>query len=120
MIKSIQNWWYKRTLYLQTYRELQSLTDYELRDLGLDRGTINTIAYESAYGTGVDADEFSFRKAVAGLFKFNKKDTARDRATEWLNESTDIVDLERRLKMLDMNQAPWQLQAKTFSYGWAQ
>ena len=120
MIKNIQNWWQNRTLYLQTRRELHSLTDYELRDLGFDRGMINTIAYESAYGTDADTNGFSLREAISGLFKFEKKDNTRDRATEWLNESTDIVDLERRLRLLDMNQAPWQLQAKTFSYGWAQ
>lgn len=120
MIKNIQNWWHKRTLYLQTYRELQSLTDYELRDLGLERGMLNTIAFESAYGTDTDANEFSFRKAISNLFEFDKKSNVRDRATEWLNESTDIVDLERRLRLLDMNQAPWQLQDKTFSHGWAQ
>ena len=39
----------KRRLYNQTVRELDSLTDRELKDLGITRGMIRSIAMESHY-----------------------------------------------------------------------
>ena len=39
----------KRRLYNQTVRELDSLTDRELKDLGITRGMIRSIAMESYY-----------------------------------------------------------------------
>ena len=40
----------KWRLYLRTMRELQSLTDHELADLGIARGNLNAIAHEAVYG----------------------------------------------------------------------
>lgn len=33
----------------RTYKELNSLSDYELRDIGISRGDIHAIAYEAYY-----------------------------------------------------------------------
>jgi uncharacterized protein YjiS (DUF1127 family) len=46
LIKSIQ----RKQMYRQTVRELNSLSDYELNDLGLNRGMIAELAYETTYG----------------------------------------------------------------------
>lgn len=40
----------RRRVYRETYRELARLTDRELADLGIDRGNIDAVAYEAAYG----------------------------------------------------------------------
>jgi uncharacterized protein YjiS (DUF1127 family) len=37
-------------LYRRTLAELQSLTDRELRDLGISRFSVREIAYDSVYG----------------------------------------------------------------------
>lgn len=37
---------------------------------------------------------------------------------QWLAESKDLVDLERRQRMIDKGQAPWQIQAKQRMKGW--
>ena len=39
----------KRRLYKQTVRELDGLSDRELRDLGITRGMIRSVAMESYY-----------------------------------------------------------------------
>ena len=40
-----------RRVYRTTVRELSELTNRELADLGLSRGTIRAVAYEAAYGS---------------------------------------------------------------------
>ena len=40
----------KRKVYLTTLRELQSLSNRDLADLGLSRSAIKSIALEAAYG----------------------------------------------------------------------
>ncbi len=40
----------KRRMYVQTWRELNALTDRELADLGMHRALITEIAREAAYG----------------------------------------------------------------------
>lgn len=40
----------RRRLYLQTFRELNGLTERELTDLGIHRASIADIAREAAYG----------------------------------------------------------------------
>lgn len=39
----------KRKIYRQTYRELSSLSDRALADLGLSRSMIKSLAHEAAY-----------------------------------------------------------------------
>ena len=43
-------WLARRKIYRQTFKELNQLTDYELSDLGLNRGTVYDVAHEAAYG----------------------------------------------------------------------
>jgi len=50
MITQIKLWFARRRAYRQTYKELNSLTDHQLDDLGLGRGLINQFALEAAYG----------------------------------------------------------------------
>ncbi|NRA98639.1 MAG: DUF1127 domain-containing protein [Rhodobacteraceae bacterium] len=42
--------WARYTVYRDTLRELQSLSDRDLADLGLHRSLIRRTAYEAAYG----------------------------------------------------------------------
>lgn len=41
----------QRQVYLSTLRELNSLSDRDLADLGIHRASLGEIAYEAAYGT---------------------------------------------------------------------
>lgn len=50
MIRDIKQWYQRRRAYKETYRELNSLTNYELKDLGIDRSMITRVALEAAYG----------------------------------------------------------------------
>ena len=50
MINEIVKWYARKKIYRQTYKELNSLTNHQLSDLGLSRGSIEQIALESAYG----------------------------------------------------------------------
>lgn len=47
-----------------------------------------------------------------------KTKTDRDRIDEYLADSADLVDLENRLKQIDRNEAPWQIQNKIVLGGW--
>lgn len=40
----------RRAVYARTLRELQSLNDRELNDLGMSRAALRSIAFEAAYG----------------------------------------------------------------------
>ena len=51
MINKLSNWYSKHRAYKQTYKELNSLTNHELYDLGFDRGMIKHVAYEATYGS---------------------------------------------------------------------
>jgi uncharacterized protein YjiS (DUF1127 family) len=50
MIESLKKWYRQRLIYKQTYRELNSLTNHELDDLGIDRTMVTRVALEAAYG----------------------------------------------------------------------
>lgn len=50
MHRNIKMWYARRSIYKQTQRELSTLTQRELSDLGLSSGMINEVAYEAAYG----------------------------------------------------------------------
>lgn len=51
--------------------------------------------------------------------KINRKTTVYSSLEEqWLANSTDLVDLERRQKMLMRGQAPFQVQANQNLSGW--
>ena len=45
--------------------------------------------------------------------------TAEQRLVEqWLAESTDLVDIERRQRMISKGQAPWQIRSSNNLKGW--
>jgi uncharacterized protein YjiS (DUF1127 family) len=50
MIATIKLWFARRQIYNTTHRELDRLTNHELRDLGINREMITRVALETAYG----------------------------------------------------------------------
>jgi uncharacterized protein YjiS (DUF1127 family) len=50
MINKIKNWYRQRSMFKQTYRELSTMTNHELADLGIDRTMITRISLEAVYG----------------------------------------------------------------------
>jgi uncharacterized protein YjiS (DUF1127 family) len=50
MIRQIKVWMARRKVYRQTYKELNALSNYELKDMGLSRAAVEQIALEAAYG----------------------------------------------------------------------
>lgn len=48
ILKALRARFEKRALYMRTYRELQSLTDRELDDIGLSRSMIHEVATQAA------------------------------------------------------------------------
>lgn len=43
----------------------------------------------------------------------------KDRINEYLSDSSDLTDLENRIRRIDRGQAPWQLQAAQLMKGWS-
>lgn len=112
MIKALIIAYKKHAVYMATYKELNSLSDKELHDLGIDRCDIERVSRESTYGEEIKVD-FSFFK---NLFKVK---TEKNKIEEYLADSANLVDLENRLRNVDRGQAPWQLRARNFAQGWA-
>jgi hypothetical protein len=52
------------------------------------------------------------------FLSFFKAKTERDYIEEYLAEAVDLVDLENRLRLIDRNQAPWQIKASQPLKGW--
>lgn len=50
MIETLRGRWEQYRLFRQTLTELQSLSNRELADLGLNRSMLHSIAVEAAYG----------------------------------------------------------------------
>ncbi len=50
MISKLRLWIHRKSIYNQIVRELSSLSDRDLYDLGITRGDISSLAYESTYG----------------------------------------------------------------------
>lgn len=114
MINHIKTWLKSRAVYVQTRRELNAMTSRELNDIGIDAASIDDIASVSAQKV-LQAGGFS---SFLDLFKIPKAPTEKDRIHAWLSESSDIVDLERRIKLLDQNNAPWQSGTNKNLQGW--
>ncbi len=100
----------KRSVYRQTMKELNSLSNKELSDLGLERYDIENIAREAAYGKEKNPS-FSF----TNLFKTKSE---KDRIEEYLADSSSTIDLENRIRNIDRGNAPWQIEGKNFARGW--
>ena len=47
-----------------------------------------------------------------------KKPTEKQLIEEWLADSASLSDLERRQRLIERNQAPWQVQANNNLRGW--
>lgn len=60
---------------------------------------------------------FKFIKKVFGN-KVNTITTEQRLVEQWLAESTDLIDIERRQRMISRGQAPWQIRASNNLRGW--
>ncbi len=49
-VADLQDYMARRSVYRQTLRELNELTDRDLSDLGMSRANIRSVAYEAAWG----------------------------------------------------------------------
>jgi len=47
-----------------------------------------------------------------------RKPQEQERIEQWLADSVSLSDLERRQRMIDKGQAPWQVQANNNLRGW--
>ena len=56
------------------------------------------------------------KQAIAN--KANIVTTEQRLVEQWLGESTDLVDIERRQRMISKGQAPWQIRASHNLKGW--
>ena len=56
------------------------------------------------------------KQAIAN--KENTTTTEQRLVEQWLAESTDLVDIERRQRMISKGQAPWQIRASHNLKGW--
>lgn len=115
MINHIKTWIKSRAVYAQTRRELSAMSTRELNDIGIDAASIDDIAYDAAQKVLQEGKFSSFLE----LFKFKTAPTEKDRIHAWLADSSDMVDLERRIKLLDQNSAPWQTGTNRNLQGWA-
>ena len=101
----------KHAMYRQTIKELSKLEDRELRDIGIERSMIESLAREAA-----DIEE---NKSKPNFFiDFFKIRTEKDRIEEYLSESANTSDLENRLRNVDRGLAPWQIRVTLGSQGW--
>jgi len=50
--------------------------------------------------------------------KASTETTEQRLVSKWLAESTDLVDIERRQRMISRGQAPWQVRASHNLRGW--
>jgi uncharacterized protein YjiS (DUF1127 family) len=112
MIKALILAYKKHAIYRETYKELNSLSNKELHDLGIDRSDVEKVAIDATYGKEIRPD-FSFFK---NIFKVK---TEKNKIEEYLAESANLIDLENRLKNIDRGLAPWQIRARSFAQGWA-
>lgn len=112
MLKAILSAYREHCLYRTTYNELSRLSDRELYDLGIDRSEIEIVARGVTHGTE-EKPKINF---FAKLFKVN---TEKNKIDEYLADSADLVDLENRIKNIDLGLAPWQIRNKTFVQGWS-
>ena len=52
------------------------------------------------------------------FIKLIKGRTEKDLISEYLSESTDVIDLENRLRQIERGQTPWQIQHRSYLQGW--
>ena len=54
------------------------------------------------------------------LINFLHVKTEKQKVEEYLADCVSLEDLENRIRTIDRGRAPWQMEAKAFSQGWAQ
>jgi len=57
-------------------------------------------------------------KLLKALFTEQRTGVLTTQEEKWLAQSTDLVDLERRQRMLQRGQAPWAVQVNNNLKGW--
>ena len=57
-------------------------------------------------------------KLLKALFTEHNTGVLTTQEEKWLAQSTDLVDLERRQRMLQRGQAPWHLHTNGNLKGW--
>lgn len=60
----------------------------------------------------------SLMKILEKIKDWLYQDQERIKINSYLSESTDMVDLERRMRQIDRGQAPWQQNAINKARGW--
>ncbi len=58
------------------------------------------------------------RPHVVNFRDWFKTKTDRDRIDEYLSDSASLEDLERRQRLINRNEAPWQLRESQSLAGW--
>jgi hypothetical protein len=58
------------------------------------------------------------RNTLKKFFNYFRPRTEEERVYEWLSESSDLVDLERRQRALARNQAPFQTSSNMRAKGY--
>lgn len=112
MIKALILAYKRHAIYRATYKELQQLSDRELRDLGINRSDIECVAREATYE---HEDKKAEKNAFVDMFKVKSE---KDRIDEYLADAANIVDLENRIRNIDRGNAPWQIRGKNIAQGW--
>ncbi len=56
--------------------------------------------------------------AIAYLRSLFSVKTEKDRIDAYLADSSDLADLENRIRGIDRNEAPWQVKANQNLTGW--
>ncbi|MFA7408561.1 MAG: DUF1127 domain-containing protein [Anaerolineaceae bacterium] len=82
--------------YNRTRNELMSLSQRELDDIGLTRYGIEQVSYKSAQRVAEEAGPSWISQIWTTIKAVFKQDPVHD----YLSQSSDIADLERRLKNL--------------------
>ena len=59
------------------------------------------------------------RLAVFNFKNLFKVRTEKDNIDEYLADSSDLADLENRIRRIDRQEAPWQTKANQNLVGWA-
>lgn len=55
---------------------------------------------------------------LKSLLTFNKPETDQQRVYNWLASSDSLEEIERKQRMLNRGEAPWQVQANNNLKGW--
>jgi uncharacterized protein YjiS (DUF1127 family) len=111
MLKAIIAAYKNHSTYRATYNELSRLSNKELYDIGIDRSDIEYVARDFIH----EKADTPKNKPSPKLFSGNMENK---RVEAYLADSSDLVDLENRLKSIERGLAPWQVTARRYTQGW--